>query len=549
MSPRDGAHARRRTPEPAAEPRRHHYSAAVAQARALVSEGRKQDAIDELKRVRRDDEGALEAQTLLARLLYEDGKLEEALWYYHKLLEMGHSDSDVYAQIGRILIEQNKNTEAREYLKKALELDNANEDALLDLTTLSISDGEKGRTEEYLRRYLEREPSNTRVALSLVRLLTSSGLIREAIRILEPHLEESGDDSKEILSLARDLYEQCGQAEAMLECEERLSYIDETDEKVIALERKEPNYKISIFSRLDCFIGDIESHLSKRHQVQRYKGTNKSEMMHALEWSDIAWFDWCDEVLVEASRLPKMCRIVARLHGHEVFSSTPERINWDNVDDLIFVARHRRDHLLERIPGLEENVRTYLVRDGIDLRRYKVPQEKGYGKSMCFVGYLNHRKGITLLLQCVRRLLDFDNEWKLYLRADPDDLRYKLAVDHMIRELRLTENVEYVPWVPDLNQWFEKMDIIVSTSIDESFSHPVAEGMAAGVFPLIFAWQEARDIFPPDCIFTTPREFVSLVRNWMTSDRKLQSAMARRFIEDNYSLERQLAEIDTLLFP
>ena len=95
----------------------------------------------------------------------------------------------------------------------------------------------------------------------------------------------------------------------------------------------------------------------------------------------------------------------------------------------------------------------------------------------------------------------------------------------------------------------EDIDIIVSTSIDESFSHPVAEGMAAGVFPIVFAWEEAREIFPSDHIFTTPREFVSLVRNWMTSDKKLQSELARRFIEDNYSLDRQLAEIDTLLFP
>ena len=73
----------------------------------------------------------------------------------------------------------------------------------------------------------------------------------------------------------------------------------------------------------------------------------------------------------------------------------------------------------------------------------------------------------------------------------------------MIHELGLKNKIEFVDWVEDLNAWLADKSHILSFSLEESFHYAIGNGMAAGLKPVIHAWNESREIWPNEYIFET----------------------------------------------
>ena len=151
-------------------------------------------------------------------------------------------------------------------------------------------------------------------------------------------------------------------------------------------------------------------------------------MQDLMKWSDLSWFEWCDRLVIEASRLPKVCPMICRLHSYEVFTDIPGQVDWVKIDDLIFVAPHIRDMALSKIPDLEQNVRTHIIHNGVDLDTYGF-SERRQGFNIAYVGYIHHRKNPSLLLQCLRHLVDFDDRYTLHIAGEHQEMRSKLYFD------------------------------------------------------------------------------------------------------------------------
>ncbi len=107
------------------------------------------------------------------------------------------------------------------------------------------------------------------------------------------------------------------------------------------------------------FLPDIVDHFFKRtdeYEVLVFHSKSVKDFTDTMAWSDISWFEWCDLLVVEASKLPKVCRMVCRLHGFELSTEMPSQVNWGNVDTLILTAYHIKDTLKAQIPDIEERV-------------------------------------------------------------------------------------------------------------------------------------------------------------------------------------------------
>ncbi|MFH1985911.1 MAG: tetratricopeptide repeat protein [Pseudomonadota bacterium] len=300
--------------------------------------------------------------------------------------------------------------------------------------------------------------------------------------------------------------------------------------------------RLAVFCRTGAhFLSDIMGHLKRTHEIRIFEGNSVGEMADLMKWCDIAWFEWCDDAVVKASALPKQCRIVCRLHSYEAFGDVPSRVTWENVDALIFVAPHVREIVEARVPDLARRVPIHVIYNGVNLARFTFRnRQRGY--DMASVGYINHKKNPSLLLQCIRALVDVEPRFRLHVAGTHQEERFRLYVDHMILEMGLTEHVLFHGWVEDMNEWLADKHYLVSTSVFESFGYGIAEAMAAGIKPLIHNFPGARRLFPEKLLFNTVGDMVR-----MTLEDDYQPAVYRRFIEDHYRVDGQLKEIEKVL--
>jgi glycosyltransferase involved in cell wall biosynthesis len=306
----------------------------------------------------------------------------------------------------------------------------------------------------------------------------------------------------------------------------------------------DPKVKIAFFCGWDRkFLPDIVDHFSERtqeYEVRMFQSKSVKDFEDTMAWSHISWFEWCDHLLIEASKLPKMCRIVCRIHRYEVFTEMPAQVDWEKVDTLITVAQHITDTLKMRIPDIEDRVNVQLIYNGVNPKRFTYrKREKGF--NIAYIGYLNFRKNPSLLIQCMRNLVDKDPRYVLHVAGSVRDMECKLYLDQMVEGLGLRDNIVFHGWIDDMNGWLEDKHFVLSTSIHEGCPYGIMEGMATGMKPLIHNFFAAEELYPRKYIFNTLDEFVDMV----TSD-KYNPAEYAKYIEDNYSLKRQLNQVESV---
>ena len=54
---------------------------------------------------------------------------------------------------------------------------------------------------------------------------------------------------------------------------------------------------------LDSFLGDIISEISGEYETKKIIVTDYIQIDEGMEWSDICWFEWCDELVSYGSKL------------------------------------------------------------------------------------------------------------------------------------------------------------------------------------------------------------------------------------------------------
>ncbi|MCK4574133.1 MAG: glycosyltransferase, partial [candidate division Zixibacteria bacterium] len=231
-------------------------------------------------------------------------------------------------------------------------------------------------------------------------------------------------------------------------------------------------------------------------------------------------------------------QVICRLHSYEAFAGFVAQIKWERIDDLIFVADHIKEQVLLQQPDLEQKVkRIHILPNGINLDRFAFT-ERTKGHNLAFVGDINYKKGPLLLFHAFAELVRRDPRYTLSVAGRFQDDRFALYFSQMTKEMGFEKNLRFDGWVDDISGWLDDKQYIVSSSLLEG--HPVGlmEGMARGLKPVIHNFVGARGIYDDRFVWNTIDEFVAMV----TSD-DYDSAAYRAFVEDNFSLTRQLEQL------
>jgi glycosyltransferase involved in cell wall biosynthesis len=247
---------------------------------------------------------------------------------------------------------------------------------------------------------------------------------------------------------------------------------------------------------------------------------------------DVILCEWGDANAAELSHsvsnrhLKARIPLVVRLHGYESHDWFVNRIAWQNVDKLVVVSPYFERLLLAKVGDKTSVVR---IENGVDLDRFRFRFEIPIMEhGVAWAGYLNMKKG-PALLKCVMTSMP---HWRF-------DVAGKYQCENTSRLLDdIHPNFNFVGW-KDTAEFFPGHRWVLSTSVTESFSYAVAEGMACGLTPLVFDWPGASELWPEECCWNSIGELRAI--------EPKDPLWCRRWIEERYSADLQIDRIVKLL--
>jgi glycosyltransferase involved in cell wall biosynthesis len=303
--------------------------------------------------------------------------------------------------------------------------------------------------------------------------------------------------------------------------------------------------KIVFFVRkqMDHFLPDVIDLLSDEYETRKAIITQYDQIDSAMDWADICWFEWCDGLIVYGSKLSlaEDKKIVCRLHRREVFENFIAHVAWEKVDRLIVVADHLKKLMTRKVPRIENRVALTTIYNGVDLNRYSF-KKKSKGFNLACICYIDGRKNPSLLLQIIKKLVELDSRYQLYLAGKFVEPVVESYWHYQIHQMRLAGNVVFDGWQNNIDHWLEDKDYLLSTSIHESFGYSIAEAMAKGIKPVIHDFLHAREIWGRQYLFNTVDQAVAMI-----TSPEYNSAGYRQFIADNFSIQQQKRQIEGVL--
>lgn len=306
--------------------------------------------------------------------------------------------------------------------------------------------------------------------------------------------------------------------------------------------------KIAFFVKqgMDSFLGDIINELSNEYEIKKIIVTDFKQIDVGMEWADICWFEWCDELIGYGSKhlLTEKKKIICRIHGYEVYTEYIKYVNWKNVNDLIIVAPHIRRIFEKNTKNISKgNLKIHTVFCGINLEKYPlVIKKKGF--KLGYLGYINYKKNIPLTLDIFKKLYDSDNRYKLYLAGEYQDARSLAYVQYFIQEHNLSENIIFDGWQNEYQkiEWFKKIDYMIISSIDEGLCFAAAEAMCSGIKPILHNCEGLRDHYDKKYIFNTVDEACKMI-----TSNEYNSHEYRNYIYQKYNLKNEMDKIKNII--
>lgn len=205
------------------------------------------------------------------------------------------------------------------------------------------------------------------------------------------------------------------------------------------------------------------------------------------------------------------------------------------------------------IPEVQK--KTKVVYHGIDLEEYdSKPSEKLLSTQDIILGNagrLTLQKGQKYLVEVAEELKSRELKFKLLIAGD-GELRDELI--KMINEKGLTNEIELLGFVKDMERFYHTIDIFLLSSEWEGFGYVIVEAMAAGKPVVAFNKSSNPEIISSDnngflVDFPDVKQFADKTEK-LIRDNDLREKMgkdARIWVENNFQLDDKISEIIELL--
>lgn len=299
------------------------------------------------------------------------------------------------------------------------------------------------------------------------------------------------------------------------------------------------------------FLTPIISRLERnpRYEVliDQYEGhviRDPARSARLLERADLVFCEWC---LGNAEWYSQHTRqdqpLIVRLHLQERSLKFLDRIDWDRVNRLIFIAPEVMQQCLAERPFLAEQ--SALIYNPIPCNELDQPKLEGAEHNLGLIGISPKRKGPHLAAQILERLNTLDRRYTLFIKGQApwehgwlwtrdDERRYYHDFYAQVRESPCVNSIVFDPPGRDVATWLTKIGIVLSTSDFEGSHQAVAEGMASGAIPAIRNWPGAAALYPERFVFTSVDRAVEAIRGRDSLTRRAEADWCRAFARRHF---------------
>jgi glycosyltransferase involved in cell wall biosynthesis len=249
----------------------------------------------------------------------------------------------------------------------------------------------------------------------------------------------------------------------------------------------------------------------------------------------VVLFEWASELLVAASHLPKACPIVTRLHRYEMYQWA-HQVNWDAVDRVILVSQAKLREFTARYP--QHAAKAVMIPEAVSLSRFQ-PSGKPYGGDIGILCHVRPRKRVYELVLAFYELTRRRGGFHLHIgggRATGVEEYYE-AVVQLVERLGLRDRVTFYGHVERPEDWYPRIDVIISNGYSEGLQVSPLEAMATGCYCLSHWWDGADELLPEDQLYHTNTDLIDRLIQYADApeaDRarareRMQSIVRQRF--------------------
>ncbi|MFN8445498.1 MAG: glycosyltransferase family 4 protein [Caldilineaceae bacterium] len=311
------------------------------------------------------------------------------------------------------------------------------------------------------------------------------------------------------------------------------------------------------------FFHEIYKDLSSHHQTSLFKRrTTKLRVAHTrinnyyferdmrafMQNNDVVYFEFASHLLEAASKLPKSCGIVTRLHRYEMYQFV-DRINWDGVDRIILVAQAKKDEFVRRFPKQAD--KCVVVSPSTSLERFTFV-DKPFQGDIGILCHLTPRKRVYDLITLFYELQQRNPDLHLHVAGGPNQgfLDYWEAIQFLVRKFNLQDKVTLYGNVKETQDWYHKIDLFISNSYNEGLQVAPMEAMASGCVCFSHHWDGAEELVPASNLFVGPLELSEKVLRYCQlspSEQSQQRQAARAWAIEHFDIRKTVDEVRTLL--
>jgi glycosyltransferase involved in cell wall biosynthesis len=308
-----------------------------------------------------------------------------------------------------------------------------------------------------------------------------------------------------------------------------------------------------------AFFKEIYADLQEHHQVTLFKRRRTAmpvfqdranqllftqDLQRLLESNQVVFFEWASELLAAASRLPKTCGIVTRLHRYEMYRWA-DQINWEAVDRIILVTEAKRQEFDRLFPGHAEKL--IVIPEAVSLERFQ-PFEKPFNGDIGTLCNLIPRKRVYELILAFHELSKRVPGLHLHIGGGKHDnfVEYYEALLALTRRLGLQNQVTFYGQVTDPPAWYRNLDIFISNSFSEGLQVALCEAMASGIYSLSHWWEGAEEILPPENLYYTEHELLERLEKYLNmpdDEQKIIKDQMRLRVNGMSDIEQTKTEI------
>ncbi|MCI0519976.1 MAG: glycosyltransferase family 4 protein [Chloroflexi bacterium] len=289
------------------------------------------------------------------------------------------------------------------------------------------------------------------------------------------------------------------------------------------------------------FFHEIYADLEAHHQTEVFKRRSlnlpffreranrylfRRDLLDFIQRQDVLFFEWASELLVQVSHLPKSKPVVARLHRYELYQYA-DQVNWQVVDRVILVAEAKRREFLSRFPYMADRV--IVIPEAVSLQRFQ-SQIKPFNGDLGILCHLTPRKRVYEVILAFGELLARQPGFHLHIGGGAHELHgdYAAALRQLVDKLGLRDRVTFYGNVPEPENWYRKIDIILSNSYSEGLQVSPMEAIASGCYCLCHRWDGAEEFYPEETLFLQESELVNKLLAYSRQSQEEKEAKIRQ---------------------